>query len=96
MSKIIERTKVTVMDYADYWHSLDDMEVLMSYLNSISEASINDDVRNKVSQMLVRVYTSLKEGHIEDRTETAVTPKNIGKNLADKIPFEIRWKGKEA
>ena len=96
MSKIIEKKKVAVVDYSDYWHSLDDIEALMGYLNSISEASINDDVRNKVSQMLVRVYTSLKEGHIENRTETAVTPKNIGKNLADKIPFEIRWKGKEA
>ena len=96
MSKIIEKKKVTVVDYVDYQCSLDDMEVLMSYLNSISEASINDDVRNKVSQMLVRVYTSLKEGHIEDRTETAVKPKNIGKNLADKIPFEIKIKRKEA
>ena len=96
MSKIIEKKKVTVVDYVDYHCSLDDMEVLMSYLNSISEASINDDVRNKVSQMLVRVYTSLKEGHIEDRLETAVKPKNIAKNIADKIPIEIKWKGKEA
>ena len=93
---IIEKKRIAVIDYADYWHSLDDMEVLMSYLNSISEASINDDVRNKVSQMLVRVYTSLKEGHIEDRTETAVTPKNIAKNITERIPIEIRWKGKEA
>ena len=93
---IIEKKRIAVIDYADYWHSLDDMEVLMSYLNSISEASINDDVRNKVSQMLVRVYTSLKEGHIEDRLETAVKPKNIAKNIADKIPIEIKWKGKEA
>ena len=96
MSKIIERTKVTVMDYADYRCAIDDLEVLMSYLNSISEASINDDVRKKISEMLIRAYTGFKEGHIEDRQETAVKPKNIGKNLADKIPFEIRWKGKEA
>ena len=96
MSKIIERTKVTVMDYADYWCAIDDLEVLMSYLNSVSEASINDDVRKKISEMLVRAYSGFKEGHIEDRQETAVKPKNIGKNIADKIPFEIRWKGKEA
>ena len=96
MSKIIERTKVTVMDYADYRCAIDDLEVLMSYLNSVSEASINDDVRKKISEMLVRAYSGFKEGHIEDRQETAVKPKNIGKNIADKIPFEIRWKGKEA
>ena len=96
MSKIIERTKVTVMDYADYRCAIDDLEVLMSYLNSISEASINDDVRKKISKMLITAYTSLKEGHIEDRTETTVTPKNVTKSIAEKIPFEIRWKGKEA
>ena len=96
MSKIIEKKKVTVVDYIDYHCSLDDIEALMGYLNSISEASINDDVRKKVSEMLVRTYTSLKEGHIEDRIETAVKPKNIAKNITDKIPIEIRWKGKEA
>lgn len=93
---IIEKKKVTVMDYADYWCAIDDLEVLMSYLNSISEASINDDVRKKISEMLIRAYTSLKEGHIENRTETTVTPKNICKNIQNKIPIEIRWKGKEA
>ena len=93
---IIEKKKVAVVDHSDYWHSLDDMEVLMSYLNSISEASINDVVRKKVSEMLIRAYTSLKEGHIEDRTETTVTPKNICKNIKNKIPIEIKWKGKEA
>ena len=96
MPKIIERTKVTVMDYADYWCAIDDLEVLMSYLNSVSEASIDKDVRQKIADILVRAYTGFKEGHIEDRQETTVTPKNIGKNLADKIPFEIKWKGKEA
>lgn len=96
MSKIIEKKKVTVVDHSDYWRSLDDMEVLMSYLNSISEASINDVVRKKISEMLVRAYTGFKEGHIEDRLETAVKPKNIAKNIADKIPIEIKWKGKEA
>ena len=93
---IIEKKKVAVVDYSDYWNSLDDIEALMGYLNSISEWSINDNVRNKVSELLIRAYTSLKEGHIENRTETTVTPKNIAKNIADKIPIEIKWKGKEA
>ncbi len=96
MSKIIEKKKVTVIDYADYRCSLDDMEALMGYLNSISETSINNDVRKKVQAMLVRAYAGFKEGFIEDRLETAVKPKNIAKNIADKIPIEIRWKGKEA
>lgn len=96
MAKIIEKKKVTVMDYADYKCSLDDMEALMSYLNSISETSINNDVRKKVSEILVRAYTGFKEGFIEDRLETAVKPKNIAKSITDKIPIEIRWKGKEA
>ena len=96
MSKIIERTKVTVMDYADYHCSLDDIEALMGYMNSISETSINNDVRKKISEILVRAYTGFKEGHIEDRQETAVKPKNIAKNIADKIPIEIKWKGEEA
>ena len=93
---IIEKKKVAVVDYSDYWNSLDDIEALMGYLNSISEWSINDNVRKKVSELLIRAYTSLKEGHIENRTETTVTPKNIAKNIADKIPIEIKWKGKEA
>lgn len=93
---IIEKKKVAVVDYSDYWNSLDDIEALMGYLNSISEWSINDNVRKKVSELLIRAYTSLKEGHIENRIETAVKPKNIAKNIADKIPIEIKWKGKEA
>ena len=93
---IIEKKKVAVVDYSDYWNSLDDIEALMGYLNSISEWSINDNVRKKVSELLIRAYTSLKEGHIENRTETTVKPKNIAKNIADKIPIEIKWKGKEA
>ena len=96
MSKIIEKKKVTVVDYVDYYCSLDDLEALMGYLNSISEWSINDNVRKKVQEILVRAYTGFKEGHIEDRTETAVKPKNIAKNIADKSPIEIKWKGKEA
>ena len=96
MSKIIEKKKVTVVDYVDYYCSLDDLEALMGYLNSISEWSINDNVRKKVQEILVRAYTGFKEGLIEDRTETAVKPKNIAKNIADKIPIEIKWKEKEA
>lgn len=96
MSKIIEKKKFTVVDYADYWCSLDDMEALMDYLNSINEASIDNDVRKKISEILVRAYTGFKEGFIENRIETAVKPKNIGKNIADKIPFEIKIKRKEA
>lgn len=96
MSKIIEKKKVTVMDYADYWCAVDDLEVLMSYLNSVSEASIDKDVRQKIAEILVRAYTGLKEGHIENRQETAVKPKNIAKNITDKIPIEIKWKKKEA
>ena len=92
MSKIIEKKKVTVMDYADYRCAIDGLEVLMSYLNSVSEASIDKDVRKKIAEMLVRAYTGFKEGHIEDRQETTVKPKNI----ADKIPFEIKIKRKEA
>ena len=96
MSKIIEKKKVTVVDYVDYQCSLDDIEALIGYMNSISEASINDDVRKKISEMLVRTYTGLKEGHIENRTEITVTPKNVTKSIVEKIPFEIRWKEKEA
>lgn len=96
MSKIIEKKKVTVVDYAYYNYSLDDMEELMSYLNSISETSIDNDVRKKISEILVRAYTYAKEGFIEDRLETAVKPKNIAKNIANKIPFEIKIKRKEA
>ena len=96
MSKIIEKKKVTVVDYVDYQCSLDDIEALMGYMNSISETSINDDVRKKISEILVRAYTGFKEGFIENRLETAVKPKNIAKNIADKIPIEIKWKGKEA
>lgn len=96
MSKIIEKKKVTVVDYVNYQCSLDDIEALMGYMNSISETSINDDVRKKISEILVRAYTGFKEGFIEDRIETAVKPKNIAKNIADKIPIEIKWKGKEA
>lgn len=96
MSKIIEKKKVTVVDYVDYQCSLDDIEALMGYLNSVSEASINKDVHQKISEILVRAYTGFKEGFIEDRIETAVKPKNIAKNIADKIPIEIKWKGKEA
>ena len=68
----------------------------MGYMNSISETSINDDVRKKISEILVRAYAGFKEGFIENRIETAVKPKNIAKNIADKIPIEIKWKGKEA
>ena len=96
MSKIIEKKKVTVVDYAYYNYSLDDMEALMSYLNSISETSIDSDVRKKISEILVRAYTLVKEGFIEDRLETAVKPKKKKKNIADKIPIEIKWKKKEA
>ena len=96
MSKIIEKKKVTVVDYVHYWCSLDDMEALMDYLNSISEESIDNDARKKISEILVRAYTLAKEGFIEDRLETTVKPKNIAKNIADKIPIEIRWKEKEA
>ena len=96
MSKIIEKKKVTVVDYAYYNYSLDDMEALMSYLNSISETSIDSDVRKKISEIIVRAYTGFKEGFVENRLETAVKPKNIAKNIADKIPIEIRWKEKEA
>ena len=96
MSKIIEKKKVTVIDYADYRRSLDGMEALMSYLNSISETSINNDVRKKVQEILVRAYTGFKEGFIENRLETAVKPKNIAKNITDRIPIEIKWKRKEA
>ena len=96
MSKIIEKKKVTVVDYAYYNCSLDNMEALMSYLNSISETSIDSDVRKKISEILVRAYAGFKEGFIENRIETAVKPKNIAKNIADKIPIEIKWKGKEA
>lgn len=94
--KIIEKKKVTVVDYVEYNCSLDDMKVLMDYLNSINEASIDNDVRNKVSEILVRAYTLAKESFIENRIETAVKPKNIAKNITDKIPIEIRWKEKEA
>ena len=94
--KIIEKKTVTVMDYVDYRFAIDDLEVLMSYLNSVSEASINKDVRKKIAEMLVRTYTGLKEGHIEDRQETAIKPKNIAKNIADKMPIEIKLKRKEA
>ena len=96
MAKIIEKKKVTVVDYVDYWCSLDDMKVLMDYLNSINEASIDNDVRKKISEILVRAYTLAKESFIENRIETAVKPKNVAKNIADKIPIEIRWKEKEA
>ena len=96
MSKIIEKKKVTVVDYVDYNCSLDNMKVLMDYLNSINEASIDNDVRKKISEILVRAYTGFKEGFIEDRIETSVKPKNIAKNITDKIPIEIKWKGKEA
>ena len=96
MSKIIEKKMVTVVDFVYYNCSLDDMKVLMDYLNSINEASIDNDVRKKISEILVRAYTSAKEGFIENRIETAVKPKNIAKNIADKIPIEIKWKGKEA
>ena len=96
MSKIIEKKKVTVVDYVDYHCSLDDIEALMGYMNSISETSINDDVRQKIAEILVRAYAGFKEGFIENRIETAVKPKNIAKNIADKIPIEIKWKGKEA
>lgn len=92
MSKIIEKKKVTVVDYVDYQCSLDDIEALMGYMNSISETSINDDVRKKISEILLRAYAGFKKGFIENRIETAVKPKNI----ADKIPIEIKWKGKEA
>lgn len=95
-NKMVEKKKVTVVDYADYWCSLDDMKVLMDYLNSINETSLSIDVRKKISEILVRAYTLAKEGFIENRIETAVKPKNIAKNIADKIPIEIRWKGKEA
>ena len=96
MSKIIEKKKVTVVDYAYYWCSLDDMKALMDYLNSINEASIDNDVRKKISEILVRAYTGFKEGFIANRLETTVKPKNIAKNIADKIPIEIKWKKKEA
>ena len=96
MSKIIEKKAVAVVDYAAYKCSLDYMEVLMQYLNSISDTSIDNDVRKLISENLVDAYTGFKEGFIEGRIETAVKPKNIGKNIADKIPFEIKWKEKEA
>lgn len=96
MSKIIEKKKVTVVDYVDYQCSLDGIEALMGYMNSISELSIDYDVRKKISEILVRAYAGFKEGFIENRIETAVKPKNIAKNIADKIPIEIKWKGKEA
>ena len=96
MAKIIEKKKVTVMDYVDYWYAIDDLEALMSYLNSVSEASIDKDVRKKIAEILVRAYTGLKEGHVEDRQETTVKPKNIAKNITERIPIEIRWKEKEA
>ena len=96
MSKIIEKKKVTVVDYVYYNCSLDDMEALMSYLNSISETSIDSDVRKKISEITVRAYTGFKEGFVENRLETAVKPKNIAKNITDKIPIEIKWKKKEA
>ena len=94
--KIIEKKKVTVMDYVDYQFAINDLEALMSYLNSVSEASIDKDVRKKIAEILVRSYTGLKEGHIEDRQETTVKPKNIAKNITERIPIEIRWKEKEA
>ena len=94
--KIIEKKKVTVMDYVDYRFAIVELEVLMSYLNSVSEASIDKDVRKKIAEMLVRAYTELKEGQIENRQETTVKPKNIAKNITERIPIEIRWKGKEA
>ena len=96
MSKKKKKKKVTVVDYVDYQCSLDDIEALMGYMNSVSETSINDDVRKKISEILVRAYAGFKEGFIENRLETAVKPKNIAKNIADKIPIEIKWKGKEA
>ena len=96
MSKIIEKKTIAVVDYAAYKCSLDYMEVLMHYLNSISETSIDNDVRKLISDNLVNAYTGFKEGFIEGRIETTVKPKNIGKNIADKIPFEIKKKRKEA
>ena len=96
MSKIIEKKKVTVIDCVYYNCSLDNMYALISYLNSISETSIDNDVRNKISEILIRAYTSAKEGFIENRLETTVKPKNIAKNITDKIPIEIKWKKKEA
>lgn len=96
MSKIIEKKAVAVVDYAAYKCSLDCMEVLMHYLNSISETSIDNDVRKLISENLVDAYTGFKEGFIKDRIETAVKPKNIAKNITDKIPFEIKVKRKEA
>ena len=96
MSKIIEKKAVAVVDYAAYKCSLDYMEVLMHYLNSISETSIDNDVRKLISDNLVNAYTGFKEGFIEDRIKTTVKPKNIGKNIADKIPFEIKKKRKGA
>ena len=94
--KIIEKKKVTVMDYIDYRFAIVELEVLMSYLNSVSEASIDKDVRKKIAEMLVRAHTEFKEAHIGDRQETTVKPKNIAKNITERIPIEIRWKGKEA
>ena len=96
MSKIIEKKEVTVVDRVNYNRSLDIMTELMIYLNSISEASIDNDVRKKIREIIVKIYKSTKEGFIEDRIETTVKPKNIAKNITDKIPIEIKWKGKEA
>jgi hypothetical protein len=68
----------------------------MSYLKSISEESIDNDVRKKILDYCEKVYINSKNSFIEDQIETAVKPKNIGKNIADKIPFEIKIKRKEA
>ena len=65
--KIIEKKKVTVMDYVDYRFAIVELEVLMSYLNSVSEASIDKDVRKRIANMLVRAHTGFKEAHIEYR-----------------------------
>ena len=94
MSKIIEKKAVAVVDYAAYKRSLDWMEVIMHYLNLISETSIDNDVRKLISDNLVDAYTGFKEGFIEDRIETAVKPKNIGENIADKIKFRLKSKVK--
>ena len=96
MSKIIEKKKVTVVNEFLHSRSLEHMENLMSYLKSISEESIDNDVRKKILDYCEKVYINSKNSFIENRIETAVKPKNIGKNIADKIPFEIKIKRKEA
>lgn len=95
MSKIIEKEKVTVVKTEMYNVAIDEIKSLLSYINSVSEHSLNKEVRDKITYALVKTYDFANGSKIEERETTTIKPKNIGKNIVDKIPFEIKVKKKK-